>query len=490
MDDELADGMADEQDCLLANAIELAIQQGRGWGPGEKEAYLEKILADDFIPPLFATSPEEVEKSGLQDAFTSLIYEGEPPTTLTQSFRKKGNEAFASGKRNQAKNMQYYRDAVNHYYEALAWALKIQPMMPGDYAQADTDEQTYTEEELDAERSAICANIALAHMQLKNWGFVRDECKKALTYNKKNVKAWYRLAKAHQNLQEWEHAGDAIDAGLACPGEAENADLQKLQRQLAEKVRKARLQRQQRERVRAERVARVKEVWKHCSTAGIRLGRVPLVTSVSDDDDEDDERTESRWHQHMPHSGLLPTKLLAGEWSWPCMFLYPSHNQSDFVKSFAESEMIALRLAEVFPELDEDVQETSMPWDHNNEFTCSRLAVYFEVHHTAEDDVVHPENVQLLRDQASTMRFYEAARALKGDEGTDMANVVRAVARKQLYEQRKAWKKKHGSLWAKPDPNPVVRIHPAMTLGDVLKDSRMMVPNVSGSAIAAPNHGY
>jgi hypothetical protein len=89
--------------------------------------------------------------------------------------------------------------------------------------------------------------------------------------------------------------------------------------------------------------------------------------------------------------------------------------------------------------------------------------------------------VEVLRDQASTMRFYESTRALKGDEGQDMTNVARAVARKHLYQQRKAWKKKHGSLWAKPDLNPVVRVHPAMTLRDVLKDSRMVVPNVSSS---------
>lgn len=34
---------------LLDQAIEFAIEQGRGWSPGEKEAYLEKILDDDFV---------------------------------------------------------------------------------------------------------------------------------------------------------------------------------------------------------------------------------------------------------------------------------------------------------------------------------------------------------------------------------------------------------------------------------------------------------
>jgi len=198
---------------------------------------------------------------------------------------------------------------------------------------------------------------------------------------------------------------------------------------------------------------------------------------------------------------MLPTVVSSaagGEWAWPCMFLYPSHNQSDFVKDFGESEMLALRMAEVFPELEDGQSETAMPWDYDNEFTCSQLAVYFEVHeaaveavqnssstssatqtNTGDAVVVHPESVELLKDQAACMRFYESSRALKGDEGVEMANVVRLMERKLLGKQRRAWKKVHGSLWAKPDPSPVVRVHPAVTLRDVLTDARMVVPNVS-----------
>jgi hypothetical protein len=278
-------------------------------------------------------------------------------------------------------------------------------------------------------------------------------------------------------LQNWEEAGDAIDSGLAVKGEEENKDLKKLQSLLAANVQKARKLRQQRERARAERVSRVKEVWKHCKEAGIQLGRVPLVASVTDVEDGVDE--ESRWHHHRPNSGNLPQASSEG-WSWPCMFIYPSHRQSDFVKHFGESEMLALRMAEMFPELEDTGDETLMPWDHNNEFSCSNLAVYFEVHCSGEEEnLVHPENVERLKDQGATMRFYEATRALLGDEGADMASVVKAVERKHLYLQRKAWKKKHGSLFAKPDPCPVVRVHPAMTLADVLADKRMIVPNVS-----------
>jgi hypothetical protein len=474
------EGLDDDNDRLLSEAIGLALEQGRGWQPGEKEAYLEKILDDDFIPPIFASTPEEVKASGLQDAFTSLIYDNESPVSLMLSFKKKGNTAFSDGVRNKAKNNQYFRDAVNHYYEAIAWAVKINPMAEGDLDQADTDEPTYTEDELDVVRSSICANSAMAHMKLRNWGLVRDSSNRALAFSKKNVKAWYRLAKAHQMLKNWEDAGEAIESGLALEGEENNKELKKLQSLLADKVRQARNLRQQRERARAERVSKVKAVWKHCKENEIKLGRVRLVASVTDDEENEEDRVESRWHNHLPNSGQLPS-LSSGECSWPCMFMYPSHRQSDFVEHLGEDEMLAIRLAQMFPEL-EDVGETQMPWDFKNEFFCSNLAIYFEVHRSDDDDrVFHPEEVELLRDQASCMRFYESSRALKGDEGIEMSNVVRAVERKHLYQQRKAWKKQHGSLWSKREECPVVRVHPAMSLKDVLVDSRMVVPNVSHS---------
>ncbi len=138
-------------------------------------------------------------------------------------------------------------------------------------------------------------------------------------------------------------------------------------------------------------------------------------------------------------------------------------------------------------------------------FKCSKLAVYFEVNCPQELDkndysnskkdvnpkaslpLVHPDSVERLRDQAATMRFYEASRALKGDEGPEMANLAKAVERKRLRDQRKAWKKKYGSLWAEPDPIPVVRVHPAVTLRDVLTDHRMVVANFVVTLVIIPD---
>ena len=64
----------DDTDKLLSEAIAMAIDQGKGWKEGEREAYLEKILDDDYIPPLFASTEDELERTGLTEAFASLQY--------------------------------------------------------------------------------------------------------------------------------------------------------------------------------------------------------------------------------------------------------------------------------------------------------------------------------------------------------------------------------------------------------------------------------
>lgn len=228
---------------------------------------------------------------------------------------------------------------------------------------------------------------------------------------------------------------------------------------------------------------------------------------MDDDGDADASAFESRWHHHFPHSGALPSPnggVNGGVhnqlWTWPCLMVYPSHSQSDFVEHFHEQELLAERMAELFPELEagqDTATGTAMHWDYNNEFTCSNLAVYFEVHACGNsnsdsnsngngNDAIHPDQVELLIDQAATMRFYEASRALKGDEGPDLARVAELVERKRLRKQRRAWKKKHRTLAARPDPCPCVRVHPAVSLERILKDPRMVVANFLVTLVVIP----
>jgi hypothetical protein len=179
----------DDTDRLLQEAINLAVQQGRGWAAGEKEEYMSKILDDDFIPPIFAETQEELEASGLAEAFSSLNYDDSPAIVMLD-FKKKGTDAFLNGKRSEAKNVQYFRDAINHYYEAFAWAQKIEPLehqeQPkngnNDKEETHDDAPEYTEKELDEMKSTLMGNAALAHLNLRNWGHVRDDSKKVSTF--------------------------------------------------------------------------------------------------------------------------------------------------------------------------------------------------------------------------------------------------------------------------------------------------------------------
>jgi hypothetical protein len=113
--DEEDNDSDDETDALLNKAIEVAISQGKGWKDGEREAYLEKILDDDYLDPLFATTEEELAKTGMADAFSSLLID-DPPARLMAECKKKGNDSFLSGKKNVAKNVQVRRrDPKNTY---------------------------------------------------------------------------------------------------------------------------------------------------------------------------------------------------------------------------------------------------------------------------------------------------------------------------------------------------------------------------------------
>ena len=68
----------DDGDRLLQEAIDMAIRNGKGWAPGEKEAYMKKILDDDYIPPMFCSTQEELDRTGLADAFSALQFDDDP----------------------------------------------------------------------------------------------------------------------------------------------------------------------------------------------------------------------------------------------------------------------------------------------------------------------------------------------------------------------------------------------------------------------------
>lgn len=106
---------------------------------------------------------------------------------MMQSFKAKGNESIRLGRQNQAKNVQYYRDAINHYLQSIAWGEKIMPTdedPPEGYVKDEKEKlaetkneehKDFTRKELNIYKSTLLANKAMAHMELKNWGYVIED---------------------------------------------------------------------------------------------------------------------------------------------------------------------------------------------------------------------------------------------------------------------------------------------------------------------------
>ncbi len=69
---------------------------------------------------------------------------------------------------------------------------------------------------------------------------------------------------------------------------------------------------------------------------------------------------------------LIPGNCPGDSCKWrmdvACIVCLPIAYQSDFIEHFAEEDIIALRVAEMFPEEEEGNNETEIPWDYSNEF--------------------------------------------------------------------------------------------------------------------------
>ena len=61
---------------------------------------------------------------------------------------------------------------------------------------------------------------------------------------------------------------------------------------------------------------------------------------------------------------LSPTSLL----EFPVMFLYPTHNQTDLIKAFAQKDWLLHHLSYILP----------LPWDENAEFTMDSVDCYMD----------------------------------------------------------------------------------------------------------------
>ncbi|OXB64571.1 hypothetical protein ASZ78_016023 [Callipepla squamata] len=111
-----------------------------------------------------------------------------------------------------------------------------------------------------------------------------------------------------------------------------------------------------------------------------------------------------------------------GNLSWPVLFLYPEHEQTDFIEAFHENSRFIDHLIVMFAELP--------PWDLEGKYLPSNLELYFEDEERAEMYELNPEHtlLQVLQHQ----RYF-----VKAGTPTVLAFVKHSPFSKKYFSSRK-----------------------------------------------------
>ncbi|PSS25879.1 hypothetical protein M430DRAFT_39906 [Amorphotheca resinae ATCC 22711] len=294
----------------------------------------EEILADLNKTPLFMTSLEENDEL---EAFKALAYEG-TPLEVASGFKERGNECFKE------KN---WKDAKEFYGKGIQVLLaEVRKRQKGEQGDADAEE---IKKEV-AVLEACSVNRAACHLELKNYRSCIMDCSSALKINGKNIKAYYRSAKALLALDKIAEADDACARGLAL--DPENKALLAVAKDIIARNEKVAA----RKRKEAEMAVRKRQ--EEMTLRAALKARNIKVRKTAQPPEMEDAKIE-----------LVPDPIdPASTLSFPTVLLYPLTLESDFIKGFNEMQTVGEHLAYILP----------VPWDRKGEYTPAGVECYME----------------------------------------------------------------------------------------------------------------
>jgi tetratricopeptide (TPR) repeat protein len=172
----------------------------------------------------------------------------------------------------------------------------------------------------------------------------------ALRINPSNIKAHYRSASALLALDKVLEALDVASRGVNI--DPDNVALKKLLEQIRSR---ARVKEAQDRRRLVEQKTKQRE--RQVLDTALEARRIKLRGS------REPPNLEGASIRLSPDP-LSPTSLL----EFPVMLLYPTHNQSDFIKAWAEKDAITDHLSYILP----------LPWDDKNEYKLASVDCYMD----------------------------------------------------------------------------------------------------------------
>lgn len=306
---------------------------------------VDEILADLNKSPLFMTELDDAANPHLE-ALNALAYEGTPLENASD-FKASGNDAFRERR---------WADAREFYGRGIAVLRDEEKQrsasaeLPPDHASRTPDDDPAEIERQRAVLEALLVNRAACQLELGNQRQCWLDSAAALALNPRNVKAWYRSARALLAVGRVSEARDAVAGGLAAdPG---NGPLQGLRREVEAKA-ASEARRAAEEEARKEEAAR----------AGWRLRMALEARGV-----------RVRKSERPPDMGDAKLELVEGgeggegTLNFPAVLLYPAHYESDFIKAFSEKENLMQHFGYVFP----------LPWDKAGEYSANGVECFME----------------------------------------------------------------------------------------------------------------
>lgn len=302
---------------------------------------VDEILADLNKSPLFMT---ELEDNDDMAALEALSYEGTPLENATD-FKESGNEAFKEKR---------WSDAREFYGRGISVIAGEEKRRQRGDKPRENDPEGDSEAEIARQRAVmetLYVNRAACHLEMKNHRSCWLDCNAALRLNPRNVKAWYRSAKALLAVGRIEEADDACAGGLAV--DPENGPLKAVARDIIAKAQAAEKKAAEEHRQKVEAAAKEALLRKALQDRGIKVPR----------------------SAHPPDMGDAKLELVPdpenktiGTLSFPAVLLYPLHLESDFIKAFNEKESLMQHFGYVFP----------TPWDREGEYSANGVECFME----------------------------------------------------------------------------------------------------------------
>jgi len=279
--------------------------------------------------PMFVESlPDEPSSNVHLNALQSISDEC-TPAERADAFKDVGNDFYKAGK-------ERYNDAIYYYSKALN--VKCNDMRLN---------------------SAILSNRAACNLELGNYRKVIQDCTVAIEFNKDNMKAYFRAARAFFALNKDKDALNMCDKALLV--DAENKDIKTLREKIDKRIKDT--ERREREKIEKENAKRQElellatKLYQRGMKLGSQLFDMSQYTHSSDRKIEFDSN-------NVIH--------------FPVVFLYPEYSMSDFIINFEEDHTFGDHLSMMFPPDNPEYAQ----WDKNRSYTIDKIEVYFETNWT------------------------------------------------------------------------------------------------------------